>query len=75
MASGTVPIIRNWKGAETIYPEEFIQPTTDRMVEKIEQVVPTKEYREKLKKFADHKFSKEEICEAIEELIETLYKV
>src|SRR5699024_7090776 len=74
MASGTVPIIRNWKGAETIYPEEFIQPTIEKMVEKIEEVVPTKEYREKLKTFADHKFSKEEICDEIETLIETLYK-
>ncbi|AND73247.1 MULTISPECIES: glycosyltransferase [Enterococcus] len=75
MASGTVPIIRNWKGAETIYPEEFIQPTVEKMVEKIEQVVPTKDYRNSLKRFADHKFSKEEICEEIETLIETLYKI
>ncbi|MBF8808480.1 MAG: glycosyltransferase family 4 protein [Enterococcus lacertideformus] len=75
MASGTVPIIRNWKGAETIYPEEFIQPTVEKMVEKIEQVVPTKDYRNGLKRFADHKFSKEEICEEIETLIETLYKI
>lgn len=36
MASGAVPLIYHWEGAEYLYPEEFIFESTDQAVERIQ---------------------------------------
>jgi len=46
MASGAIPVIRNWAGSELVYPGEYIFATTDEMndyVEKIQKVARGKE--------------------------------
>ena len=37
MASGSVPVIRNWQGAETIHPDAYIHSSIDHMISYIHQ--------------------------------------
>lgn len=69
MASGAVPIIRSWKGADTVYPEMYIVDSLDDAVYSVEQNGFTPEEMLGRKNFATNKFDRKRIVREIESLV------
>lgn len=67
MCAGCIPLIRNWEGAETVYPEKFIFSNEDGMVD---FVLSQKDYqeREKLRNYANIHFSVANVAPQLIEL-------
>ncbi|WP_240326766.1 hypothetical protein [Aeribacillus pallidus] len=67
MASGAIPIVFNWPGADTVYPEQFIVKSVDEAVDLIEN------YEEKVKNFDiknfPRKYSRESRINAFNDLL------
>ncbi|MBC1399044.1 glycosyltransferase [Listeria fleischmannii] len=74
MASGAVPVIRNWKGADTVYPSRYIVFT----LEEAEQLVLESEWDnvslKSRKDYAYKKFDREKIEKQIETLVTDLIR-
>lgn len=66
MASGSLPMITGWKGADLIYPKEYVKQTTDEVAKEIITYVNnTSEYKRKQKqciKYCYQFFDKKIIC-------------
>jgi len=68
MAAGTVPVLIDWKGAETVYPREFIFAGTAPMADFIHgnhALVGA----ERLKAYARKHFDKQVICDKVAHLL------
>ena len=71
MASGCIPIIRNWHGADRIYPRKFVVSSIPELVELVrvhsdpERFARESEY---CKQFAENRFEEEIICDRLEAL-------
>lgn len=60
MASGAIPVIRNWEGAELLYPEKFVFSTVDEAVHLIQKCKTLDNYQkesEGVKLFAQKSFN------------------
>lgn len=69
MASGTIPVVFNWPGAETLYPKENVVKSEEEAVQLIleqeqERTTSKDEYEEMVRKY-----DKESIINKLEELI------
>ncbi|MBC1521312.1 glycosyltransferase family 4 protein [Listeria aquatica] len=72
MAGGAVPIIRNWKGADTVYPKRYIVSTLEEAEGLIYDAQWEKEATISRKKYASKKFSRDKIVIQIEQLIKDM---
>lgn len=75
MASGSYPIILNWDGSDTIYPKEFIFPTTELAVKRILKTNSNKKNKEVekyLKEYITTNFGVQKVTEEWEKLISEL---
>jgi glycosyltransferase involved in cell wall biosynthesis len=68
MASGAVPLILHWDGAETIYPDEYIFESEDEVVNYVLAVNENLIGSESLKDYPKMKFDKSVILPKIESL-------
>ena len=69
MASGAIPVIRNWAGSELVYPSEYIFDTPDEMISYIEKLKVGREQEEqKVKKYVEKHFDVGKIAETIQSL-------
>ncbi|MFD0618102.1 glycosyltransferase [Paenibacillus sp. GCM10027629] len=67
MASGSIPLVLHWVGAETIYPEEFIFNSEEEIVRYVQENNNyTTDMRENLKRYPNMNFAKELIISCIE---------
>lgn len=73
IASGSFPVIRDWKGADTIYPAAYIHPNIDAMVDYIATHDRGRKEAQALKDYAKEKFDKQSIVKQIETLITQLF--
>lgn len=69
MASGSYPIIRNWKGADSVYPVEYIEENVNALINKVMTTQMTHIQINELKKYALEKFDKKFINRKINKLI------
>lgn len=69
MASGSVPCVLHWPGAETIYPEEHIFETTEDIAEYIESYEQTPDKKLELRLYPQANFDKMIICKKLENVI------
>ena len=73
MASGAIPVIRNWSGSELVYPSEYIFETTEEMKKYIE-MFNTKAALEKqeriVKDYVKKHFAVTKIADLIQSLLE-----
>ena len=73
MASGTIPVIRNWKGASTLYPEKYVFNTVADAVELITKWNSPANYtteHEEVREFAKTHFCALHIIKQYEKLFE-----
>jgi glycosyltransferase involved in cell wall biosynthesis len=76
MASGAIPIIRNWQGAELLYPGRFIFKNVDEAVDLITKLKTPDNYSlesEIVKEYARTRFDQEIIIKRYEGLISEVY--
>ncbi|MCL2068305.1 MAG: hypothetical protein FWH00_00230 [Oscillospiraceae bacterium] len=66
MAAGTVPVIRDWEGAASIYPREYIFSTAQGMAVFIAKGQAD---RESLKEYARGRFDRSLICRRLENIL------
>jgi glycosyltransferase involved in cell wall biosynthesis len=71
IASGAIPVIRNWKGADTVYPKEYIVDSLDLAMKKIENGDWTEYVVKSRKKDAKDKFDCKKIVKQIEYIIKS----
>lgn len=69
IASGAIPIIRNWKGANTVYSEKYIVSSLDLALEKVVNSDWSEEAVLARKKEAFDKFDKKKILKQIEKIL------
>ncbi|MBN2319356.1 MAG: glycosyltransferase family 4 protein [Acidobacteria bacterium] len=72
MASGCVPVIRNWEGASRIYPGRYVRSSIEQMVELIKENSDLDTFRsesEYCRNFAQQQFDELDICSQIESII------
>jgi glycosyltransferase involved in cell wall biosynthesis len=72
MASGAIPIIRNWAGADALYPSKYVFRTVDdavRHVLKFNGVATYEEETRFCRTFAREQFEQVEICKQLENLL------
>ncbi|MEN2667691.1 glycosyltransferase [Listeria aquatica] len=69
MASGSIPIIRNWKGADTVYQSRYIVSAVKEAVTAIKEGKWQKADVEERKKYAWQKFDRKKIVKQVETLI------
>lgn len=69
MASGSVPCVLHWPGAETIYPEEHIFETTEDIAEYIGSYKQTPDKKLELRLYPQANFDKLIICKKLENVI------
>lgn len=69
MASGSVPCVLHWPGAETIYPEEHIFETTEDIAEYIGAYKQTPDKKLELRLYPQANFDKLIICKKLENVI------
>lgn len=69
IASGSIPIIRNWAGANTIYFEKYIVSSLGSAIEKVKHADWSEEAMESRKKEAFDKFDKKKISRQIENMV------
>lgn len=77
MASGSLPVIRNWQGAEQLYPEQFVFKTVPEAVELILRLKTIRNYRREfqaVKEYARTHFDQKQIAAQYERLISRLYE-
>jgi hypothetical protein len=75
MASGAIPIIRNWKGADAIYPPKYVFRTADEAVELILKWNTTGNYLQEYtecKNLARQKFDQALIIQQVRKLFAQL---
>jgi len=75
MASGTIPVIRNWAGAGLLYPREFVFETIDDAVELIKKWKTPENYApqcEFVRKYAMDYFNRPVIIEQYQQLLRGL---
>jgi glycosyltransferase involved in cell wall biosynthesis len=75
MAAGSIPIVRNWDGADMLYPDRFVFKTTDEAVELIKKYTEHKlflEESETVREFAVRYFDIPVILEEYESLLNSL---
>ncbi len=75
MVSGAIPVIRNWAGADLLYPEEFVFKTVDDAVELITKWNTTETYIpqcEAVRKYAREYFDSPIVLEQYERLFSGL---
>lgn len=75
MASGTHPVIINWKGANTIYPEKYIFDNTHLMVQNIRNFKYTFQETIEMKEYAKSKFKSNIQNNKILHAIESLFMI
>ncbi len=76
MAAGCLPVIRNWAGADTLYPKEFIVRTVDEAVEFIKRCnhnVDRDSMVSRVKKYAGENFHTQVITAKYDELFNHLF--
>ncbi|MBC2306168.1 glycosyltransferase [Listeria booriae] len=69
MASGSVPVIRDWKGADTVYPEKYIVHTLEDAIATVEQHGLTEAEMTERKQFAKTKFDRKRIVREVAVLV------
>lgn len=69
MAAGAIPVIRNWEGAEKIYPAKYVFSTLDEAVEKIKHFKSRPEiYLEEsrfCRQYAQDNFDQVHVCDKL----------
>lgn len=68
-ASGSVPIVLHWPGAETIYPKEFLFEDEDQIVQFIESKQAAQLVGDEMKQYPQMNFDKSSIISQIEKCI------
>lgn len=75
MAASTHPVIRNWKGSHTIYPEEYIHEDIEAMTNAIENFNYNSIKQRELIDFAKKKFFSTYKNEEIKKIFDELYNI
>ena len=72
MASGCVPAIRDWEGADRIYPAKYVGPTAEVLANLIlnnTEVSTFERESEYCRAFAQERFDETPVCDAMESII------
>lgn len=69
MASGAIPVIRNWKGADTVYQKQYIVDTFEEASHIVQEGSWEFNDVEERKNYASQKFDQKKIIKQIEALI------
>jgi glycosyltransferase involved in cell wall biosynthesis len=72
MASRALPMLLDWKGAEHMYPHEWIHKDEDQIVASILEIVDRRTWLsrgEEARTFIDTHYSVERVCAAWEDLV------
>jgi len=73
MASGAIPVIRNWAGSELVYPNEYIFESTDEMKNYIEKFKITRGKKERIvKEYVEEHFDVIKIANLIQSLFDEI---
>lgn len=75
MSSGAIPLIRNWKGADLIYPAKYVFETLDQAEELLVRWKSPENYRAetgRVKEYAFENFDQTKILPVYEQLFEEL---
>jgi glycosyltransferase involved in cell wall biosynthesis len=75
MASGAIPVIRNWPGADLLYPEQFVFQTVDEAVELILKWNKRENYPDQcefVKQYARERFDQNIVIQQYDHCIATL---
>ena len=75
MASGAIPIIRNWEGADLLYPQRFVFSTIDEAIDLIIKWRQIERYQQEIdsiRSYAHKNFHHVNIIKQFEELLTTL---
>ena len=77
MASGAIPVIRNWPGADLIYPSKYVHESISEAVELIKNCKASEQYVKntiEVKYYARQNFDQTKILPVYEQLFEQLYQ-
>jgi glycosyltransferase involved in cell wall biosynthesis len=77
MAAGSLPVIRNWAGAGSLYPKRFVFDKVSDAVELILRLKTTQHYRQEcqaVKDYARAHFDQKKIAQEYETLISSLFQ-
>jgi glycosyltransferase involved in cell wall biosynthesis len=77
MASGAVPIIRNWAGAEALYPQKYVVGSVEEAVRTVQKWRTPALYEAEVefcRSYAKARFDHALICKKIEALIDLLWQ-
>jgi glycosyltransferase involved in cell wall biosynthesis len=72
MASGSLPVVLHWKGAETIYPKEFLFEEEEQAAAFIQEQAAVPSRRDDLREYPLASFDRHMITEKLEECILSL---
>lgn len=75
MASGAIPIIRNWDGADLLYPQRFIFSTMDEAIDLIIKLHEVEYYQKEIDYVKNYAYSNFHQVNIIKQLKETLTKL
>jgi glycosyltransferase involved in cell wall biosynthesis len=77
MAAGSLPVIRNWAGADQLYPGRFVFSTLDKAVDLILSLKTVRQYSEQcraVKRYAETHFDQTVIASQYEKLLTHLWQ-
>jgi glycosyltransferase involved in cell wall biosynthesis len=72
MAAGAIPVIRNWRGADALYPQRFVFRTVDEAVERVRRYADESvrgEEAERCRAFARREFDAPRIASRFDRLL------
>ena len=72
MASGSLPVVLHWKGAETIYPKEFLFEEEEQAAAFIQEQAAVPSHTDELREYPRASFDRHMITEKLEECILSL---
>jgi glycosyltransferase involved in cell wall biosynthesis len=72
MATGAIPVIRDWAGASRIYPDKYVVSTVEEMAEQVlrnSELLSFQAESSFCKSFAQERFDEERVCNQIESIV------
>jgi glycosyltransferase involved in cell wall biosynthesis len=72
MATGAIPVIRDWEGANRIYPDKYVVSTVEEMADQVlrnSEILSFETESSFCKSFSQERFDDERVCNQIESIV------
>lgn len=72
MAAGAIPVIRDWEGANRIYPDKYVASTLDQMAQQVFRNSELNKFEHEsnfCREFSQSRFDIERVCSQIESIV------